>query len=175
MTEFNDKGAAPFATVDCEALLARLAEEEEALEHLLFKLREQHMVLSSGEHRWLGPSTREVEAAVRQLTAAGERREAVARTVHAAHGLPPGASLAGLAERVSDELTCQLLHQRQRSLRNVLDQVRRGSRQNRELLAHGLAATNDALALLGSVPTYDSAGGVDRSAGRPVRTFDTRV
>ncbi len=160
---------------DCQPLLACLAEEETALEHLLFKLREQHLVLSSGEHRWLAPATREVEEAVRRLTAAGEQRENVARLVHAAHGLPPGANIAALAERVSDELTCQRLHQRQRSLRDVLDQVRRCSRRNREMLAHGLTATSDALALLGTVPTYDSAGGVDRSAGRPVRTFDTRV
>ena len=161
--------------VGCEDLLACLAEEEKALEHLLFKLREQNMVLTSGEHRWLAASTSEVEAAVRALTAAGERREAVAQSVHAAHGLPAGANIRTLAERVKDELVCQQLHQRQRSLRNVLDQVRRCSRQNREMLAHGLAATNDALTLLGNVPTYDSAGGVDRSAGRPIRTFDTRV
>ena len=159
----------------CEELLACLASEERALEHLLFKLREQNMVLTSGEHRWLAASTSEVEAAVRALTAAGERREAVAQTIHAVLGLPPGANIRTLAERVNDELVCQQLHQRQRSLRNVLDQVRRCSRQNREMLAHGLAATNDALTLLGNVPTYDSSGGVDRSAGRPIRTFDTRV
>ncbi len=174
MTFYTEKGAQPVAG-GCEELLAGLAEEQKALEHLLFKLREQNLVLSSGEHRWLAACTAEVESAVAALTAAGERRQAVAAAVHAAHGLAPGASLRSLAERVSDELTCQQLHQRQRSLRDVLDQVRRSSRQNREMLAHGLAATNDALALLGTVPTYDSVGAVDSSAGRPVRTFDTRV
>lgn len=155
--------------IDC------LSEEQAALEHLLFKLREQHLVLSSGEHRWLAACTAEVEAAVRDLTRVGARRETLAAQAHAAHGLPTGSTLGALADRVGDELTCQRLLQRQRSLRDVLDQVRRCSRQNRELLAHGLAATNDALALLGAVPTYDSAGGAVRSAGSASASFDARV
>lgn len=159
----------------CLDLLACLAEEQEALERLLFKLREQQMVLTSGEHRWLAAATAEVESAVAELTVIGARRESVAAAVHAAHQVPVGANLTALAERVEDEMACQQLHQRQRTLRDVLDQVRRCSRQNRELLASGLAATNDALALLGTVPTYDSAGGMDRGAGSVLRTFDARV
>lgn len=156
-------------------LLECLAAEEAALENLLFKLREQHMVLASGEHRWLTRCTGEVETAVGALTQAGSRREEVAGRVHAAHGLAPGSSLGALAERIDDELSCQRLLQRQRSLRDMLDQVRRCSRQNREMLAHGLAATNDALALLGTVPTYDSAGGKIRPSKPTIRSFDTRA
>jgi len=159
---------------DCRDLLACLAEEQDALERLLFKLREQHLVLTSGEHRWLEPCTAEVEAAVRGLTEVGRRREAVAAQVHAAHGLHSGSTLANLADRVADELVCQQLHQRQRSLRDALDQVRRASRQNRQLLAVGLAATNDALAVLGAVPTYD-AGGASSHAMPRTRSFDARV
>lgn len=159
----------------CSDLIDCLSEEQRALEYLLFKLREQHLVLNSGEHRWLAACTAEVESAVRELTGVGARREVLASQVHAAHGLPGGSTLGALAERVGDELTCQLLLQRQRSLRDILDQVRRCSRQNRELLAHGLAATNDALALLGSVPTYDCAGGAVRPGGGPTGTFDARV
>ena len=163
------------ASVDIAELLAVLADEQGALEHLLFKLREQNMVLSSGEHRWLSQSTAEVESAVHVLTATGRRREDVAARVHRAHGLAADSKITSLASRLGDELTCQQLLQRQRTLRDVLDQVRRCSRQNRELLAQGLAATNDALALLGSVPTYDSFGGVTQN-GRPAcLNFDTRV
>jgi hypothetical protein len=43
------------------------------------------------------------------------------------------------------------------------------------MLAHGLAATTDALALLGAVPTYDASGGVDSNAERALRSFDARV
>ncbi len=156
-------------------LLAVLADEQAALEHLLFKLREQHMVLSSGEQRWLSQCTAEVESAVHVLTATGRRREDLAARVHHAHGLAPGSNIKALAGRVDDELTCQHLLQRQASLRDVLDQVRRCSRRNRELLAHGLAATNDALALLGCLPTYDSAGEITQN-GRPESVnLDTRV
>lgn len=159
----------------CAELLECLAAEEAALEDLLFKLREQHMVLSSGEHRWLPRCTREVEAAVGSLTRSGARREDVSARVNASHGLADGASLGALAEKVGDELICQRLLQRQRTLRDMLDQVRRCSRQNREMLAHGLAATNDALALLGTVPTYDSAGGKVRPGKPTVRSFDSRA
>lgn len=160
---------------DCSQLIAALEHEEKALEELLFKLREQNLVLTSGEHRWLAASTAEVETAVRALTEAGSQREVAARAVHQYYGLAPGANIRALADVVADELACQQLLQQQRRLRDLLDQVRRCSRQNREMLAHGLAATNDALALLGAVPTYDSAGEVDRSAGHPLRTFDARV
>lgn len=156
-------------------LLEVLADEQDALEHLLFKLREQHLVLSSGEHRWLSHSTAEVESAVHVLTATGRRREDVVARVHRAHGLSSDSNIAALAASVEDELTCQQLLQRQRSLRDVLDQVRRCSRQNRDILAHGLAATNDALAILGSVPTYDSSGGVTLSGGPASVNLDTRV
>lgn len=159
----------------CAPLLACLAEEEAALELLLFKLREQQLVLSAGEHRWLTACTTEVEAAVHELTAAGQKREGAARAVHARYGLPLGTKINDLAEQVGDELTGQHLLQRKRKLRDLLDQVRRCSRQNREMLAHGLAATNDALALLGAVPTYDSAGTVARAGGRTYRSFDARV
>jgi flagellar biosynthesis/type III secretory pathway chaperone len=162
------------STGECSELLVCLAEEQEALEQLLFKLREQHLVLTSGEHRWLAACTAEVETAVRSLTAVGRHREQVAAAAHTAHRLPAGSTLGALADRVEDELVCQQIHQRRRSLRDVLDQVRRCSRQNREMLAHGLAATTDALALLGARPTYDAAGGTSSGLRGP-RSFDARV
>jgi hypothetical protein len=160
---------------DCRELLACLSEEQAALEHLLFKLKAQNLILSSGEHRYLPECTAEVESAVLVLTVSGRRRESVAATVHAAHGLPADAKLTALADAVDDEVICQQLLLRHRSLRDILDQVRRCSRQNREMLAHGLAATTDALALLGAVPTYDASGGVDSNAERALRSFDARV
>ncbi|HET9076916.1 MAG TPA: flagellar protein FlgN [Acidimicrobiales bacterium] len=165
----------PLGDRDCRPLIECLAEEQGALEHLLFKLREQHLVLVAGEHRWLAACTAEVEAAVTRLTGIGQRREQLAAAVHAAHGLPPRSNISALADHVEDELTCQVLLQRQRSLRDALDQVRRCSRQNRELLAQGLAATNDALALLGTVPTYDANGTTARSATLTGGSFDARA
>ena len=156
-------------------LLEVLTDEQSALEHLLFKLREQNMVLTSGEHRWLAHSTAEVESAVHVLTATGRRREDLVTRVHRAHDLPEDSNIAALAATVEDELLCQQLLQRQRSLRDMLDQVRRCSRQNRDMLAQGLSATNDALAILGSVPTYDSSGNVTLSGGPACVNLDTRV
>jgi len=156
----------------CDELLACLADEEVALEGLLFKLREQHLVLASGEHRWLERTTAEVIAALDLLDAAGHRREAPAAALNVALGLPGDSKLGVVADTVSDEATCQRIIQRRQSLRNVLDQVRRTSRQNKELLASNLAATGDALSVLGMTPTYDATG---RSLPRLSRMLDTRA
>ncbi len=158
-----------------EELLARLSEEEVALDGLLFKLREQHLVLASGEHRWLERTTAELGQALDALTVAGQRRETAALAVSTALGLPEDSTLGLVADRVADEATCQKIIQRRQSLRNVLDQVRRTSRQNKDLLANNLAATGDALALLGMTPTYDAAGTVGKSLPRLSRMLDTRA
>ena len=156
-------------------LLDCLADEQEALDNLLFKLRQQNMVLNAGEHRWLASCTNEVEQAIKSLTVTGRRRELISAQLHAEHGLEQTARLIELADQVDDEVVCQQLRQRQRCLRDVLDQVRRCSRQNRQMLASGLAATNDALAILGVVPSYDAAGGMTRTGLHKNRAFDARV
>ena len=160
---------------DCSDLLNCLDQEQRALEQLLFKLREQHLILTAGEQRWLSACTSEVEDAVKELTRAGHVREGAAGKVHAAHQLPNGSTLSDLADRVADELAGQHLRQRQMALRNVLDQVRRCSRQNRQLLASGLAATNDALALLGAKPTYDASGAFHQDGLGALRSYDFKA
>lgn len=159
----------------CDTLLGCLADEQSALDGLLFKLKEQQLVLSSGEHRWLARTSHEITVALAALEEATRRREGAAAAANSTLGLPGDANLAQAADRVTDEATCQRLHQRRRSLRDALDQVRRCSRQNREFLAAGLAATGDALALLGAPPTYDSAGSIGAGAGNRPRFLDARA
>ena len=165
--------AAPTAPHD--TLLACLAEEESALDSLLFKLKEQYLVLSSGEHRWLDRTTAEVNTALERLTTTGQRREKAAAVANTTLGLSPNATLEELSDRIVDEAAGQRLHIRRQSLRNLLDQVRRTSRHNRELLANNLAATGDALAVLGMAPTYDAAGAKGRPTSRLSRVLDTRA
>lgn len=160
---------------ECSGLLTCLEDEQRALEQLLFKLKEQNLILTAGDQRWLAASTSEVAAAVVKLTDAGRRRETAARIAHSAHRLPVGSTLGELADCVDDELTGQLMRQRQVALRDVLDQVRRCSRHNRRLLASGLAATNDALALLGATSSYDSSGEMLRSGLGDIRSCDIKA
>ncbi len=159
----------------CETLLSCLADEQEALEGLLFKLKEQYHMLVTGEHRWLGRTSAEVSDALEIVAAASELREQAAHVVHVQLGLGAGTTLERVAERVPDEVVSQRIYQRRRSMRDVLDQVRRCTRQNRDLLAGGFAATGDALTLLGMTPTYDAAGAAAAQIAPHVRVLDTRA
>jgi hypothetical protein len=158
-----------------EALLSALADEQDALEGLLFKLKEQYHLLVSGEHRWIGRTSAEVSEALEVVAAASETRERAAHVVHAHLGLGVTTTLERVAERVPDEVVSQRIYQRRRSMRDVLDQVRRCTRQNRDLLAGGFAATGDALTLLGMTPTYDAAGATAAQIARHARVLDTRA
>lgn len=158
-----------------ETLLSCLADEQNALENLLFKLKEQYHLLASGEHRWLGRTSAEVAEALETVAATSDIRERAAGVVHTLLGLGAGTTLERVAERASDEVVSQRIYQRRRSMRDVLDQVRRCSRQNRDLLAGGFAATGDALTLLGMTPTYDAAGGAAAPIAPHARVLDTRA
>ena len=158
-----------------ETLLSSLADEQEALETLLFRLKEQYHLLASGEHRWLSRTSAEVAEALEVVAAASGTRERAASVVHTQLGLGPGTTLERVAEQVSDEVVSQRIYQRRRSMRDVLDQVRRCSRHNRDLLAGGFAATGDALTLLGMTPTYDAAGTAAAQIAPHARVLDTRA
>lgn len=158
-----------------ETLLVCLAEEETALQSLLFRLKEQGLVLTSGEIRSLAQTSTDVALALEGLAAATERREAAAAPLHASLDLGGESTLSAVADRAPDEATGQRILQRRRSLRDVLDQVRRSTRHNRDLLAGGLAATGDALSLLGATPTYNAVGTPHRHAVRRPSVLDARA
>lgn len=160
------------ADFDCGPLLLCLKDEQEVLERLLYTLRVQNLLLAAGEVRWMAASNSELEEAVKAISVISARREQLAAEANHAHGLTLG-RLKDLAGSVADEWACQQLMQRQAVLRDLLDKVRRCSKDNQQMLAHGLAATTDALSILGRVPTYNASGSV--SAPTPSISIDTRA
>jgi flagellar biosynthesis/type III secretory pathway chaperone len=168
MTQFDQ-------THGFETLLGCLADEETALRSLLLRLKEQGLLLTSGEIHSLGQTSADVALALEGLAAATSRREAAAAPLHESLELGLDSTLAIVADRAPDEAVGQRIRQRRRSLRDALDQVRRSSRHNRDLLAGGLAATGDALALLGVTPTYNAVGTPHRHAIRRPSVLDARA
>ncbi len=154
---------------------ACLSEECAALEQLLFKLEEEHLVLASGRHRWLDQASAEVAAAVEALELTERRRLALADAIVGHLGLPVQATLGDIADAL-DEQRGDVLRDLRRQMRTLLERVHDLVQQNRDLLARGLAATADALALLGATPpaAYDASGVAPAPAG-PARLFDARA
>ena len=64
-----------------EDLTSILWRERELLELLVFKLEEEHLILTSGKTRWLDNATREVSHVAQRLRATSLERTAVAAAV----------------------------------------------------------------------------------------------
>lgn len=130
-----------------DTLSACLWEQREVLEDLAFQLESELLMVASGRYRWLARTTAGVEQALARVAAAEERRAAAAGALATEAGLAPGANLEALAEALPD--SAELLRSHRRNLQDLLRDVQDLVERNRMLLARNLAATTDALAMLG--------------------------
>ncbi len=153
--------AASKGPASVERLSECLYEEGRALEELLFKLEEEHLVLASGRHAWLPRATAEVEGALAALDGIERSRH---RIMEELAGAVPGvagavATLSDVAMAFDDPWRDAILAQRS-SLKITLSRVQDVITRNRDYLAMGLAATVEALGMLGahSGISYDSDG-----------------
>ncbi len=157
-----------------DPLTTCLATEHAAVEALVYKLDQQHLLLASGQHRWLPRATAEVEQAVADLQASTRAREEAARSAAAAAGLPAMVDLGAIVDALPEGAERAALAARQQTMRSLVDQLGGSLSRNRELLARGMAATSDALALLGTTPSYDATGAVCGASGG-ARLVDARA
>jgi hypothetical protein len=148
-----------------EELSACLWEERAALEQLVFRLEQENLVLASGRHRLLRPSTAEVATASAEVNRIEQRRLEITRSVGEELHLGPDATLESIADAVDGPLADALRGHRQ-ALRALVRLVTGLVEANRELIARGLAATTDALALVGAAPpgAYTASGAASGSA-----------
>lgn len=84
--------AAAFAT-----FTAVMWRTREAVEHLLFAVVKEQLILEAPAYRWLGKADDELRAALSGLRAYEEARVAAVREITAGLGLPPSATLAELS------------------------------------------------------------------------------
>ncbi|HYA68895.1 MAG TPA: flagellar export chaperone FlgN [Acidimicrobiales bacterium] len=149
-----------------EELSACLWEERAALEQLVFRLEQENLVLAAGRHRLLDPSTAEVATASAEVDRIEQRRLAITASVGEHLGLGPDATLETIADTVDDPLADAMRVHRQ-TLRGLVRLVTGLVESNRELIARGLAAATDALALVGAAPpgAYTASGGTRGGIG----------
>jgi flagellar biosynthesis/type III secretory pathway chaperone len=163
--------------VDVAALSECLTEECASLEHLVFKLEEEHLVLASGRHRLLPQANAEVQAALAALDLVERERARLTALVIDDVGLGAGSTLGDIADAVQsmDTHSAGVLRSHRESMSHLLGRVQDLAEENRVLLARGIAATADALALLGAAPvSYDGSGIVATRSSSAV-VIDTRA
>jgi len=156
------------------ALLVCLYEESEALEHLAFKLEQEQLALMAGRPRLLARNNAEFEQAVKALDVVSRRREEIVAAAAAEVGLPSTTTLGALADTSQDEDERRVLSERREMMRDLVDRINRLCATNREILARNLAATTDALALLGESPSYTAMATTTAMAPRP-RMLDAKA
>jgi flagellar biosynthesis/type III secretory pathway chaperone len=153
--------------MDFDGIVTYLIVEQQALEELSFKLEEERLILLAGRHRFLDRATAEVEFAAAALTSIGQTRATLLREAATSLGLPLEATLRQIADAAPSSPARERLQAMRQAMRTTMDAIRETTAQNRQLLVRGLAATIDALALLGTSTSYDASGTAHQGADRP--------
>jgi len=137
--------------------------ERELLDLLLCKLEVEQLVLASGRNRWLATVTREVELVLTQIKHTELMRAVLVDAVAEQFGLPQGATLRQLSEGTPPPW--DVIFERHRAAFLLTsEELNAVARVNRDLLARGARAVQEALAWLcetaeaPGVPLYSSAG-----------------
>ena len=142
-----------------EDLSSLLWRERELLDLLVFKLEEEHLILTSGKTRWLENASREVAHVVGRLRAASLERTAVASSVALAWGLADDAGLLDLADGAPAGPWQEIFTDHHRSMMVIVEQIRSLRDSNLQFLQAGLRSTQDTAASLATEPgTYDHRG-----------------
>lgn len=158
-----------------EVLARCLDDQLAALRHLCFKFEVQEIVLSGGRHQWINETTGELERAVHAVHDADRALRSALSRGAVALGLSPEATVREVAA-VAPEPWGYIFGQHRSDLQQSIEQAGRLSRNNRQLLARGHAATVAALAFLGAeVPTSYDASGATKPMSGSVGLLDTRA
>jgi hypothetical protein len=149
-----------------EELTTLLWRERELLDLLVFKLEEEHLVLTSGKTRWLDHATREVEHVMERIRATSLERTAVASAVAASWGLAENAGLLELAEAAPAGPWQEILGEHHQALTTQVEQIRGLRDTNLQFLRAGLRSAQDTAAgLVPEAGTYDHRGHTSQDAG----------
>ena len=139
------------------------------VEVLLYRLEVQQLVLAAGKNRWIDMSARDVDGAIGDLRSEELMRAAAVAAVAPLLKVPETASLSELADAAGEPWD-QILRDHQAAFLALIASVEAVSRDNRELLNHGLRDTHDFLARVASAPGadgYSVEGTTTRELSRP--------
>jgi hypothetical protein len=121
--------------------------ERQLLDLLVCKLEVEQLVLAAGRTRWLPAVTREVEYVLAEVKQVELLRAVLIDAVAAQLGLQPGCTLRELAEAAPNPWDT-ILEQHRIAFLTTSEELRAVARINRDLLAQGARAVQDALAWL---------------------------
>ncbi len=154
--------------MDYQHLSTLLWREQELLDLLLFKAEEKQYLIISGKNRWLPRIAHEIEVVLEQMRTLEVERGAVTEVIATTLGLEPNPSLRTIAEHATAPWN-DLLIGHHETLLGLVTELRGLSDANRELIASGLAAIDEALLSVrpDNAKTYTATG---RPAGRPNRS-----
>lgn len=150
--------------------------ERELLDLLVFKLEEEQLLLTSGRSKWLPQATREVEAVLTRIRAAGMERTVEAARLAAEWGAPDDATLRQLIERAPSPVWRDILQSHLTALGALTAQIADVRDTNLTYLRAATRATQETLAGAGadSPRGYDGRGGV-AATGASAHLFDRQV
>ncbi len=123
--------------------------ERQLLELLVFKLDAQQLLIGSGRDRWLTHASDELQLVMEELQHVELLRAMEVDSVASSLGLPPGVSLAELADAAPAPFD-DLFRQHRICLLELSSEVKDRSRQNCEALARGQSALRELIAVAGS-------------------------
>jgi hypothetical protein len=139
-------------------LCTLLWSERGLLEHLLFKLTTEQLVVASGSTRWLNQADDELQIAVAAMQDSEVIRAAEVDLLTRRVGAGPDTTLRELAE-TAPEPWGMLLADHREALRALALEIQTVAAENRRLLQAGADATRETLDRVGSlVSTYDAHG-----------------
>ena len=121
--------------------------ERQLLDLLVCKLEVEQLVLAAGRTRWLPAVTREVEYVLAEVKQVELLRAVLIDAVAGQLGLQPGCTLRELAEAAPSPWD-GILEQHRMAFLTTAEELRAVARINRDLLAQGARAVQDALAWL---------------------------
>jgi hypothetical protein len=152
-------------------LSAVLWRERELLETLHFKLDMEHLLLTTGAHRWLGRASQEIEYVTARLKEVGLARAVEAAEVAESLGLDAMSTLRQLVAACEDLVWRDLLESHLEALLRVTAAIAEVRDGNERMLREAGRIAQDAAAGVGAGGdgTYDARGlARDRPSARLV-------
>jgi hypothetical protein len=142
-----------------EDLSHQLWTMRELLQHLVFKLEVQGMLLNNNMARWVPFATAEIDAILEAIDEVERARSAASARVAHQYGMSADARLTDLMERVGTPWS-GLLAQHRLHLLSLQAEIEEISQTNHEMARRGLMQSREIIASLGeqTVDVYDPRG-----------------
>jgi FlgN protein len=142
-----------------EDLSHQLWTMRELLQHLVFKLEVQGMLMSTSRTRWVPFAAAEVDAILEAIDEVEHLRAAASRRLEAQNGFPGDIRLTDLIDRLGQPWG-PLLAQHRLHLLSLQAEIEDMSRANHEMARRGLMRSREVIAAMGesAVDVYDPHG-----------------